>query len=451
MRKKLLFGFIGIFIVALVAGIFYVNSLIQIITGYAAKNLCSAVFISQRDAKSVEQLDLNFFPIQYTENEVDYENKAVISHFLWGSSKAIYREGFGAMILQNADEETLKKEIFPVSQTIDFLKDTVDWPLGDRISEDIPKNVDIIELKNIAVQLIDSQSYNGTPFSFMVIYNDIPVMEYYKKGFHKDMRLLSWSMAKSFTNAIAGVMTEKGMLDIHAATGVEAWQKDDRKTITVNDLMQMQSGLEWNEEYGNKSDVNVMLHCVSDMGLYAINKPLKNIPGKEWYYSSGSTNIVCHLMKEKFSSTTEYYDFIINQFFKKVGFNDIIFEIDESGTYLGSSYIYATTRDYARFGLIYLNNGYVNQERLFPEWWVNYTITPAKESKNQYGSFFWLNKDKTFPNIPEDTYYCSGHDGQKIFIIPSREVVIVVLGYSPLPESIDFNRLVKDILEQIAI
>ncbi|MDD4847319.1 MAG: serine hydrolase [Bacteroidales bacterium] len=449
--KKIGLWVTGIIVVALAAGCIYVNGLMDVITGYAAKNLCSAVFISGRDAQSVENLDLNFFPIQYTNNEIDYEHKTVVSRFLWGSSKAIYREGFGSVILQDADETLLKNTPFPVSLLLNFGKDTVVFPLGDKIPDTIFDNVNCEALQQIAVQLIDSQSYHGTPFSFMVVYKNIPVVEHYKSGFDQNTRLLSWSMAKSFTNALAGVMTQHHLLDINATTGIAEWQNDDRKLITINDLMQMQSGLQWNEDYGNKSDVNVMLHDVSDMAAYAIRQPLQAAPGTEWYYSSGSTNIVCALMKEKFSSNNDYFTFIEQQFFQKMGFENAIFETDETGTFIGSSYIYATTKDFARFGLLYLNDGCINGERLLPEGWVDYTITPASASDNQYGSFFWLNKSNTFPDIPEDAYYCSGHDGQKIFIIPSHEVVIVLLGYSPLPEGVDFNRLVKDVLDQIAL
>lgn len=448
--KKILYWILGIIIVILISGAIYLNSVMDIITGYAAKNLCSAIFISERDAKSVEDLDLNFSFIKFAKNTVNYDEKSVTSRFLWGKSKALYRDGFGSVILHKGfTEEQLLKEKFPVSQALDYLKDTVDWPLGDRITVSYPENVNDVALKDIAVNLIDSQKYSGTPFSFLVLYKNYPVIEYYKQGFNQNTRLLSWSMAKSFTNAITGVMTKDGMVDIYQPTGVQEWQNDDRSEININDLLQMQSGLKWNEDYGSSSDVNVMLHKTNDMGLYAIEQPFENRPGAVWYYSSGSANIVCKLLKEKFKIKEQYYDFVTNKLFKRLGFDNVIFEVDLSGTYLGSSYVYATTRDFARFGMLYLNDGIFNGDTILPQGWVNYTTTENADSKGKYGSSFWLNKSKTFLDIPEDAYYCSGHDGQKIFIIPSRDVVMVVLGYSPLPKGLDFNQLMKDVLAQL--
>jgi CubicO group peptidase (beta-lactamase class C family) len=121
-----------------------------------------------------------------------------------------------------------------------------------------------------------------------------------------------------------------------------------------------------------------------------------------------------------------------------------------SGTPVGSSYLYATARDYARFGQMYLDDGCVAGERILPEGWVDYTVTPASDSKGGYGAFFWLNRDKSIADAPEDMFSCFGHDGQRIFIIPSKELVAVVLGYSNLPDHmIAFDRLLQDILAQL--
>jgi CubicO group peptidase (beta-lactamase class C family) len=117
---------------------------------------------------------------------------------------------------------------------------------------------------------------------------------------------------------------------------------------------------------------------------------------------------------------------------------------------VGSSYIYATARDYARYGLLNLQDGVFIGERILPEGWVRYSTTPAADSKDQYGSMFWLNKGKTYPSAPEDMYSCNGHDGQHIFIIPSKELVVVVLGYSPKPANVmNFDALLGDILKTI--
>ena len=121
-----------------------------------------------------------------------------------------------------------------------------------------------------------------------------------------------------------------------------------------------------------------------------------------------------------------------------------------SGTPVASSYLYATARDFARFGQMYLDDGCVDGKRILPEGWVDYSVTPASDSKDGYGALFWLNRDKSFTDVPEDLFSCVGHDDQRIYIIPSKELVVVVLSCSHLPDNmIDFDRLMKDIIAQL--
>jgi CubicO group peptidase (beta-lactamase class C family) len=214
--------------------------------------------------------------------------------------------------------------------------------------------------------------------------------------------------------------------------------------------MQMQSGLQWNENYGTRSDVTVMLYCKNDFARFAYDQPLKYPIGSKWQYSSGSVNIINHLMRKSLNNDAEYYSFANTRLFNKIGMPDAVFEVDAAGNQVGSSYFYATARDYARFGLLYLHDGVFNGERILPEGWVKYSTTPASDSKGSYGSLFWLNKSKDYPSAPEDMYLCNGHDGQFIFIIPLKDLVVVVLGYSPRPDhAMDFDALLGDILKTI--
>jgi CubicO group peptidase (beta-lactamase class C family) len=145
----------------------------------------------------------------------------------------------------------------------------------------------------------------------------------------------------------------------------------------------------------------------------------------------------------------EYYAFAEKELFNKIGAPDAVFEVDASGTIVGSSYLYATARDYARFALLYMNDGVFNGNRILPEGWVKYSTAEAPGSNGQYGAFFWLNLGKKIPSAPEDMYSCNGHNGQFIFMIPSKELAIVVLGYSPAPNSIELSPLIGDILSAL--
>lgn len=429
----------GTLAAALLGGCLYLNTLMPIITGYAAKNLASAVFVSGRDAADVEALDLHFSFIKFTSNKVDMEKKTVTSRFLWSKSVAAYREGYGVTLLRGKKADALQAEVFPI-------------PLPEPIPERLLPGDEALSarLEPIAEALVDQHAYNGTPFAFVVLHEGKIVAERYREGMGADTRLLSWSMAKSFTNALVGIMAKDGMLDVYAPMAIPEWQADERKAITLNDMMQMQSGLHWNENYGNRSDVNLMLHREQDMGLYAQSQPLEFEPGTHWYYSSGSTNVVMRYLRGMFSSDEAFLSYIQERLFAPLGIWNACFEPDMSGTPVGSSYLYVTARDYARFGQLFLDDGLVGDERILPEGWVAYTRTPASCSEGRYGAFFWLNQALTMPDIPADAFSCQGHDGQEIFIIPSKNLVVVILGYSPKPDHvIDFNGVVKDIIEQL--
>lgn len=446
-KKKVFYGLLIMLGAILIGASLYINSLLPIITGYAAKNLCSDVFVSGRKAQEIEAVDLNFSFIKFVKNEVDVKEKSVTSRFLWGRSKAIYREGFGATLIKDIPEEVLRKSVYPVDTDPGYFQDTTLWPLGNVIPDSVSTGIDKEAIKEISKKLVYDNAYNGNAFAFMVLHKGVPVAEAYKPQFNASTRFLSWSMAKSFTNAITGVLVKQGKIDISQPVDLNEWKEDDRRKITLNDLLQMQSGLKWNEDYGSRSDVNLMLFNEGDMSRYAISRPLEYPVGTHWYYSSGTGNIVSYIIRKEFESDTSCYTFMQDQFFEKIGITDAVFEVDPSGDFIGSSYLYATARDYARFALLYLNDGIFNGERILPEGWVEYTRTPASDSNGEYGAFFWLNRSRVYPSAPEDMYSCEGHDGQQIFILPSNDLIIVVLGFSHRPDNgMDFDRLLKDIL-----
>lgn len=435
MKRTLFRVTLGVLAAAVAGGCLYLNTLMPIITGYAAKNLASAVFVSGRNADDVQALDLNFSFIKYTRNKVDYEKKTVTSRFLWAKSVAAYREGYGVTLLRGAKEPSAYplEPIAPIPERL---------VAGDSLLT--------ARLEPLAKAFVDDQAYNGTPFAFVVLHKGQIVAERYREGIGPDTRLLSWSMAKSFTNALVGIMAGDKLVDIHAPMDIPQWQADGRKAITLSDLMQMQSGLEWNENYGNRSDVNLMLHREKDMGLFALDKPLAYEPGTHWYYSSGSTNIVMRYLRGLFPSDEAFLTYIRERLFRPLGIWNACFEPDMSGTPVGSSYLYVTARDYARFGELFLEDGCIEGERILPEGWVRYTTTPASSSAGGYGAFFWLNRNGFRPDVPADMFSCNGHDGQQIYIIPSKDLVVVILGYSPKPDRvIDFNGLLRDIIAEL--
>ncbi|MBN1108110.1 MAG: serine hydrolase [Bacteroidales bacterium] len=442
-RKPLIITLI-IFAAILLAGAAYLSTLLPIITGYAAKNMGSAVFISGRMPAEVDTTDLNFSFIKFTRNKVNYGDSSVTSRFLWGRSRAIDREDLGVTLVRKSREENLRAVKFPELPPPPYNSDTLPWPMGDQIPDTLT-GIDSDALNIISRKVIDENGYGGNVFAFMVLHKGIPVAEAYKPQFTEETRFLSWSMAKSFMNALTGVLVKENGLDIYAPAGIEEWMNDERKNITINDLMRMQSGLEWNEDYGSRSDVNIMLFCRNDMAAYVRDRKAEHPAGTYWSYSSGSSNVVSYLIRKHFPDDSLYYIFPHLRLFYRIGITDAVFETDPAGTYIGSSYLYATARDYARFALLYQQDGIFNGERILPEGWVSYTREPVPASKGEYGSLFWLYGNGEVPSAPEDLFMCVGHDGQRIFIMPSKELIVVILGYSPRG-SIDFDMLIRDIV-----
>jgi hypothetical protein len=436
-------------VIILAGGYWYMNPLLPIITGYAAKNLSSGIFVAKRTQESMEANDLNFSFIKYVKNKVNYETKTVKSSFLWHSSRTTFINGYGSVLINDYTVSDIQTRPYPVVPVFPENPDTIHWPMGDLIADTIPADINMQQI-NLTVDkaFADTIPHKGT-FAVMVVYKGQPIIEKYKQGLNAENKFLSWSMAKSFTNALAGIMVKEGKIDIHAPADIEVWQNDERRNITINNLMQMSSGLEWNENYGNSSDVNNMLHKVGDMARFTFEKPLADTIGTKWVYSSGTTNIVSYLIRKTINNDAEYMAFPRTALFNKIGMRSAVFELDASGTFAGSSYLYATMRDYARFGLLYLNNGNWLGEQILPENWVEYTTTAASDSEGQYGAFFWLNKSQTdYPDVPSDMFCCRGHDGQYIYIIPSKNLVVVRTGFSKKGD-FDYNEFLSDIVKAV--
>ncbi|MBL7762007.1 MAG: serine hydrolase, partial [Chitinophagaceae bacterium] len=288
----------------------------------------------------------------------------------------------------------------------------------------------------------------------LVVYKGQIVAEKYAPGFNKDTRLIGWSMGKSITSALIGILVKQGKLDISKPAPVAEWKNDNdpRHAITLQNLLQQTTGLDFEENYSKPSGATNMLFKRGDMAAYAANSPLKHKPGSTFYYSSGNSNILARIVRTTVGEK-DYESFLFNELFYKIGMNDFIFEPDASGTFVGSSYPFGTARDYARFGLLYLNDGVWNGERILPEGWVKQTTTPAvANNEKEYGFQFWLNgisaenpQQHIYPNVHADMFYADGYNGQRIYIIPSRQLVVVRLGLHKFDE----NKFLEAVLDAV--
>ncbi len=440
--KKLLYILLVVLVIA-GFGFKYLLDRGLIITGFSAKMLSSWTELTDRTQKDIEEQELSFFPLNLANNVINKKDHSVVSKlFGFKAQKAVYREGLGSTLIADADEEKVRQQKL-IQKILPENPDTVFWPFGNKFLKNLPPEVDTAKLKSA----IEKAFEKGNTRAVVVCYDTVFLMEKYAKGFDKDMRFLGWSMSKSVTSALVGILVKKGMLDIYKPAPVNEWKNDERNKITLNHLLHMTSGLEWEENYGNISDATVMLYEKGDMGNFALNKPLQHEPGSFWYYSSGTTNIISLVIRRMFATDQDYWKFPRKELFNKTGMRSMVFETDASGTFVGSSYIFGTARDWARFGLLYLKNGKFNGEQILPEGWTEYTSEPALASGGKYGAQFWL-QPKELPDAPEDTYFCDGYHGQRVYIIPSKNIVIVRFGLNKKGE-FDYNNFVKNILESI--
>jgi CubicO group peptidase (beta-lactamase class C family) len=449
--KKRIFRSLTVTITVILAAILlYINYIAHGITGYAAKNVASGIFVAGRTQKSIEKEDINFFPVNFAKSIVDYDKKEVKSRFLLWKSKAIFNEGLGCTLVSDFSEEAVRKLNYPSSLLTDVNPDTVPWPAGDLLRDSIPAGIKMQKLNETLNQVFaDTTTFKGI-FAVTVVYKDQIVAERFRTDFNPAIRFLSFSMAKSFTNAMVGILVKEGKVDIDAPVNRKEWTNDERKNITLNNLLHMNSGLKFNEKYSKVklSDVTTMLLKNGDMAHYAASKKLLTKPDSVWSYSTGTTNIIQDYIRTVIGNDEEYLKFPRMALFNKTGMRSVILEPDASGTFVGSSYLYATMRDYARFGLLYMHNGNWLGEQLFPVDWVSYTTTPAKGSNNVYGAHFWINKSGEYKGLPTDLFFCWGYEGQFIFIIPSKQLVVVRTGCTP-DDSTDWQIFLKRVIDSV--
>lgn len=415
------------------------------ISGFAAKNMASNIFMTDRNVTSVNEQDHNVPLIKLADTEVDKDHKSA-SATVYGlmERQAIYRDGLGAVLI-NDDYDPNAMTLRP-NRTVE--KDTLPFPYGHQGEKDsIFENINYTQLEAALDGAFANAEIQKTRTT-LVIYKDHIVAERYLDGFDKSTPILGWSMTKSILATLYGILEHQGEIDINSPAPIDSWQNDERKNITLNHLLRMQSGLAWEEVYTSISDVTQMLFMDADMTLAQMNQEAIAEPTEIWNYSSGTTNLLSGILRKQFKSHQEYLDFPYSSLIDKIGMHSMLIEADMSGNYVGSSYGWANTRDWAKFGLLYLHNGNWNGEQLFAPEWVDYISKPTALSNGTYGAHFWLNAEGKYPDVPKDLYSANGFQGQFVFVIPSKDLVIVRTGLGEYPD-FDVNTFLKNVVGAI--
>jgi CubicO group peptidase (beta-lactamase class C family) len=423
--------------------------------GYAAELMCGGVFVMGREPGQVLADDI--LPVnpllKYASIEVDRTGGTVTAALLHLASRtALYRPGLGCTLVGKGGVAALKAQAEGIVP-MEMRDRAAPWPAGDQVQTQ--------ESPALTKALDDAFSDGTGSRALLVVRDGRLVAERYAPGFSKDTRFLGWSMAKSVTSALVGTLVADGKADLDLPAPVPEWKDatDGRQAITLRQLLTMTSGLRFTETYLPGDDSTAMLYREEDMGGYAATRSLDHKPGAEWRYSSGTTDIVSRLIfAAAGGSTAGAYNYMRTHLFESAGMTSAIFEPDASGSPVGSSYLYMTARDWARFGQLYVGEGQAGWQRLFSKDWVAQTRRPVQLADGKpvaYGLQFWLNSDGIdgdalrLPDCPADLFMAEGHNGQIVAIIPSERAVLVRLGWTTGEARFDTNRHFVAILDAL--
>ncbi len=410
--------------------------LLRVGTGYAAKIVCSNVFIARRQADAVLADDVQApgHPLlKFLNVSVDENQKTVTARIFgfFAPSQAVYRPGLGCANIHASDLRPILDGTLKITpQPFDSAPD--------------PAIHAIIEKPELA----------GPGMRAIIVVRDGKVLaESYGPGFNAQTPLLGWSMTKSVIATLIGMRLAEGHMELARSDLLPEWHADSRSEITLANLMAMESGLRFDEDYGNVTDVTRMLYLEQDMAGFAISMPPVAAPGTLFNYSSGTANILSRLFMQSFENRAEAYVYPRRVLFAPLGVASAILETDASGTFAGSSYMYATARDWARLGMFLADGGMIEGRHLLPESFVSYMATSSKASSGRYGSGqVWRQiagvKAGT-EGIPKDAFWMSGHDGQSIMIVPSLKLVVVRMGLTPSRTGFNVQKLNSAIIEAI--
>jgi CubicO group peptidase (beta-lactamase class C family) len=317
----------------------------------------------------------------------------------------------------------------------------VDWPTEEWPTGPVPQGVDLPPLLD---EMFDDTERYGTTYAAVVVHRGRLVASRYGGVLeHWDgdgepvgpgTRLLSWSMAKSVLHALVGILHREGRLTLDAPAPVPAWQEpgDPRAGITLEHLLTMRDGLAFREDYvdGQASEVIEMLFGAGadDVAAYAAERRLAHPPGGVFNYSSGTSNIVARIVGDVVGDGADAYGaFLRSELLDPLGMRSARPRFDAAGTFVASSYLFATARDFARFGLLYLRDGVWEGRRILPAGWVDHARRPRSldpVDQRLYGAHWWVVGDEL------GGFWANGYEGQSILCVPALDLVVVRLGKS---------------------
>jgi CubicO group peptidase (beta-lactamase class C family) len=424
--------------------------LFRVATGYSAKTVCSNVFIAGRDAGEVLRVDVQapgHWLLEFVSVSTDVSDGSATARLLgmFAPNVAIHRSGLGCALVPDGD--VAKARAVQLAEVPPPVLDPSDapWPRGERVEP--------TSEAQLASVLADPALAGPAMRAIVVVKGGAIAAEAYGEGFGPETPLLGWSMTKTVNAALIGRLVLEGKIGLDDAALRPEWT-DALKDIKLRDLLGMESGLSFNEDYGDVSDVNRMLFLETDMAGFTAEQPQVAAPGAQFNYSSGTATLLSRIWMDRIGDEVAALAYPRTALFAPLGMHSAVMEADASGTLVGSSYMYATARDWAKFGLFLEQDGLRNGTALLPPGWV-----AAMDTSNGLpGDYSQMQSWLTGPHesegegdvgLPADTFWLQGHDGQTIAVIPSLDLVVLRLGLTPWKLDYWPERLVKAVVDAL--
>ncbi len=443
-----------------VAGCAKVERAADVASGFVSHQLCSATFVSGLEPERYyrEAIAPTLRPVDFlSSHAVDPTRHEVAAGFAGiASARAVYRGPSGCLLDTGGPSPA---SVPPPAKPAPALLPEI---AGPAVVE--PTQPALKEALDKAFRENPEPPFRQTK-AVVVVHDGRVIAERYAPGYGVDTPMLGWSMTKSVTNALLGILVRERKLDMTAPAPVAAWAdpKDPRHAITPDNLLRMNSGLDIGQSMTASASTAfdptayMVFGGERDMAAFAERAPLKAAPGTWWNYTNGNTLLLSRMIRDNAGGNSAgVLAFAHRELFDKLGMRHVTLEFDAAGTPIGASHMFASARDWAKFGLLYLNDGVAGGERLLPEGWVDYSTTQTPGSGTYgYGSGFWTNRGggdganyRIAHGMPADAFMARGSGGQYTIIVPSQRLVIVRLGpaFTERDDMATVARLVADVI-----
>ncbi len=449
---------------------YFAANRIMINNGVEAMLMCNGLFTSNRSLEQIFDQELAYLrqPVGNASGGdyvIDRDFKAVA---IGGGDagpviRAAFREGIGCVIMP-PDQSFDDIDALPEFERSAGLAGatSIPWPNGDRVDDaELSDNVDPDALEAASEWAFNRPTPEQDTLSLLILHHGKIIHERYAQGIDMNTRTRTWSTAKSIAVTLFGMLVDDGRLELDAPLGFE-WlpnvispETDPRNAITLRHVLNMSSGLypvdSFRMEYATGSGLAYWAGASSVDG--ARRRGLVREPGTFYDYENYDTLLATYAMKLALGDEETYHSFPRRALFDRIGMHNTLVGTDRFGDFIFSSQIYTNARDLARFGLLYLQNGVWDGERLISQDWINFVRTPAPTTRNRnnfYGGQWWLVSDKR-SDVPKDAYSTAGNRGQYVVVVPSHDVVIVRRGLDYGRQGFDQWDLTREVLKAIKV